>query len=71
LLTTWWRLTRRSLDDGDLAAAHVLATWAGYAYADVATVAMMMARLGLQANACVEDQLAGRSRRNRNAAVRA
>jgi hypothetical protein len=40
--------------DGDLAVAHVLATCAGYAYADVTTVAMMMARLGLQANACVE-----------------
>jgi hypothetical protein len=40
--------------DGDLAVAHVLATCAGYAYADVTTVAMMMGRLGLQANACVE-----------------
>jgi hypothetical protein len=40
--------------DGDLAVAHVLATCAGYAYADVATVVMMMARMGLDANACVE-----------------
>jgi hypothetical protein len=34
--------------------AHVLATCAGYAYADVSTVAMMMARMGLEANACVQ-----------------
>jgi hypothetical protein len=39
--------------EGDLAVAHVLATCAGYAYADVTTVAMMMARMGLEANACV------------------
>jgi len=32
----------------------VLATCAGYAYADITTVAMMMARMGLEANACVE-----------------
>jgi hypothetical protein len=38
---------------GDAAVAHVLATCAGYAYADVGTVAMMMARTGLEANACV------------------
>ena len=39
--------------EGDAAVAHVLATCAGYAYADVGTVAMMMARMGLEANACV------------------
>ena len=33
--------------------AHVLGTCAGYAYAEGSTVAMMMARLGLEANACV------------------
>jgi hypothetical protein len=38
---------------GDPEVAHVLATCAGYAYADVETVAMMMARLGLEVNACV------------------
>lgn len=37
----------------DPAVAHVLGTGAGYAYADGATVAMMMARLGLEANCCV------------------
>ena len=39
--------------EGDTAVAHVLATCAGYAYADVGTVAMMMGRMGLEANACV------------------
>jgi hypothetical protein len=39
--------------EGDAALAHVLATCAGYAYADAGTVAMMMARMGLEANACV------------------
>jgi hypothetical protein len=39
--------------EGDAAVAHVLATCAGYAYADVGTVATMMARMGLEANACV------------------
>ena len=33
--------------------AHVLGTCAGYAYSDADTVAMMMTRLGLDANACV------------------
>jgi hypothetical protein len=33
--------------------AHVLGTCAGYAYADIETVATMMARLGLEGNACV------------------
>jgi hypothetical protein len=40
--------------EGDATVAHVLATCAGYAYADVRTVAMMMARMGLEANACVQ-----------------
>lgn len=34
--------------------AHVLATCAGYAYADADTLATMMARVGLEANACVQ-----------------
>ena len=33
--------------------AHLLGCCAGYAYSDTATVAMMMTRLGLEANACV------------------
>ena len=33
--------------------AHVLGTCAGYAYSEGSTVAMIMARLGLDANACV------------------
>lgn len=33
--------------------AHVLGVCAGYSYADAQTVAMMMSRLGLHANACV------------------
>ena len=37
----------------DPAVAHVLATCAGYAYSDADTVATMMTRLGLDANACV------------------
>ena len=37
----------------DPTVAHALATCAGYAYADTATVATMMDRLGLQSNACV------------------
>ena len=42
-------------DDGerDATVAHVLATCAAYAYADADTVAAMMTRLGLDANACV------------------
>lgn len=36
----------------DATVAHVLATCAGYAYSDVETVAMMMARMGLEDNAC-------------------
>jgi hypothetical protein len=34
--------------------AHVLAVCAGYAYADAGTLATMMARVGLDANACVQ-----------------
>ncbi len=37
----------------DRTVAHVLATCAGYAYSDAATVAMMMARLGFIENRCV------------------
>lgn len=37
----------------DATVAHVLGVCAGYAYADAATVAMMMARLGLESHACV------------------
>ena len=37
----------------DPTVAHVLATCAGYAYSDAATVATMMARLGLAENRCV------------------
>jgi hypothetical protein len=40
--------------EGDAVVAHVLATCAGYSYADISTVAMMMARMGLEANACVQ-----------------
>ncbi len=40
--------------EGNATVAHVLATCAGYAYSDVTTVATMMARLGLVANACVQ-----------------
>jgi hypothetical protein len=36
----------------DPAVAHVLATCSGYAYSDTETVAMIMARLGLEDNAC-------------------
>jgi hypothetical protein len=37
----------------DATVAHVLATCAAYAYSDAGTVATMMTRLGLEANACV------------------
>jgi hypothetical protein len=40
--------------EGEVALAHVLATCAGYAYADVKTVAMMMGRMGFEGHACVE-----------------
>ncbi|MGE5814643.1 MAG: lipase family protein [Acidobacteriota bacterium] len=48
------RAHQRESGEGDAVVAHVLATCAGYAYADVRTVAMMMARMGLEANACVQ-----------------
>src|ERR1700692_2456731 len=37
----------------DPTVAHVLATCAGYSYSDAKTVAMMMARLGLEDNRCL------------------
>jgi hypothetical protein len=37
----------------DAVVAHVLGTCAGYAYADIETVAMIAARLGLERSACV------------------
>lgn len=43
----------RSGSGPDPLVAHVLATCAGYAYSDAATVAIMMARVGLEENACV------------------
>jgi hypothetical protein len=48
------RAHQREPGEGDAVLAHVLATCAGYAYADARTVAMMMARMGLEANACVQ-----------------
>ena len=42
-----------STTERDATVAHVLATCAGYSYSDTETVATMMARLGLDANACV------------------
>lgn len=39
--------------DRDATVAHVLATCAGYAYADAGTVATMMSRVGFDAQACV------------------
>src|SRR5579871_5161922 len=48
-------LAAHHTDDGerDATVAHVLGTCAAYAYADADTVATMMARLGVEANACV------------------
>ncbi|MFN8583012.1 MAG: hypothetical protein U0163_18810 [Gemmatimonadaceae bacterium] len=37
----------------DATVARVLCTAAGYAYADIATLATMMSRLGLEESACV------------------
>ena len=37
----------------DATLAHVLGVCAGYSYSDPATVAMMMSRIGFEANACV------------------
>ena len=39
--------------DADPVVGHVLATCAGYAYADATTVSTMMQRVGLESNACV------------------
>ncbi|HVE85014.1 MAG TPA: lipase family protein [Myxococcales bacterium] len=47
------QLTRIALHP-DGTAAHVLATCAGYSYAEEDTVAMMMARLGLEKNRCLK-----------------
>lgn len=44
---------RRDNSGCDAVVAHVLGTCAGYAYADIGTVATTMARLGLGDNACV------------------
>lgn len=44
-------LTKTSAHPDDVA-AHVLATCAGYSYSDADTVAMIMARLGLEGNRC-------------------
>ncbi len=43
----------RPVDAPDATVAHVLATCAGYAYADPRTVATMMSRVGLEDGACV------------------
>jgi hypothetical protein len=39
--------------DANHSVAHVLATCAGFAYADAVTVSTMMLRAGLESNACV------------------
>ena len=39
--------------DRDTTAAHVLAVAAGYSYADIGTLTMMMSRIGLEDNSCV------------------
>ncbi|HUL72208.1 MAG TPA: lipase family protein [Vicinamibacterales bacterium] len=44
---------RADTGERDGTVAHVLATCAAYAYSDADTVATMMSRLGLEANACV------------------
>jgi len=44
---------RRDGSGRDAEVAHLLGTCAGYAYADIGTVATMMTRLGLGENACV------------------
>ena len=40
-------------DARDAMVAHVLGTCAGYAYADIGTVATIVAKLGLEGSACV------------------
>lgn len=46
--------TERDPTGRDPTVAHVLAVCAGYAYADASTLATMMARVGVEANACVQ-----------------
>jgi hypothetical protein len=44
----------QATDHPDKVVAHVLATCAGYAYSDASTLAMIMARMGLESNHCRE-----------------
>lgn len=53
LVDTLARTHRGSAVERDATVAHVLATCAGYSYADVGTVATMMSRVGFGAHACV------------------
>jgi len=53
LVATLLAAHRRDESGRDALVAHLLGTCAGYAYADSATVATMMTRLGLGDNACV------------------
>lgn len=53
LVDTLARSHRGGAVDRDATVAHVLATVAGYSYADCETVATMTSRLGLEAQACV------------------
>jgi hypothetical protein len=45
-------ILHRSTEHPDRVVAHTLATCAGYAYSDADTVAMIMARMGLETNHC-------------------
>ncbi|GII23630.1 lipase family protein [Planosporangium mesophilum] len=45
-------LLTQASDHPDRVVAHALATCAGYAYSDAATLAMIMARMGLESNEC-------------------
>src|SRR5574342_231185 len=53
LVDTLARAHSGSAVERDATVAHVLATCAGYSYADVGTVATMMSRVGFDAHACV------------------
>jgi hypothetical protein len=53
LVDTLARAHRGDAVERDATVAHVLATCAGYSYADAGTVATMMSRVGLDAQACV------------------
>lgn len=53
LADTLARAHPKTHGESDATVAHVLATCAGYANADAGTVALMTARIGLEANACV------------------